>query len=203
MLSEFLKKRGAPPPQPAQPAGDPEQAADLKTDPWGMLGEALTDEAPDKGQETPTKPMKHTIEPELSGGPYHMVGAKDAYCDACDRPESQCICSPKDCDMTRPRLSNKQAKDGWQFFRASFLVSAHASDKNKESWQGTLSTGFVTVRENQPPRECGNYEYMKEGACYQQKVMADPDIPEREKRKRSDGSIKVAPDECCNYFENG
>jgi hypothetical protein len=33
----------------------------------------------------------------------YFVGgeSKDTYCDACDRPESQCICDPKDCDMTR------------------------------------------------------------------------------------------------------
>ena len=35
----------------------------------------------------------------------HFVGgeSKDSYCDACDRLESECICDPKDCDMTRPQ----------------------------------------------------------------------------------------------------
>src|SRR5271157_3779373 len=100
--SEFARRAAGPMPgQPGQQPQDPQAAADLKTDPWGALSQALGDEAPGKPQGTPQKPPKHTVEPEIPGGPYHMIGAKDAYCDACDRPESQCVCSPKDCDMTR------------------------------------------------------------------------------------------------------
>ena len=38
----------------------------------------------------------------------HFVGgeSKDSYCDACDRPESECICNPKDCDMTRTQTED-------------------------------------------------------------------------------------------------
>jgi hypothetical protein len=188
--------------QPPYPEGEP--AADVRADPWGLLSDVIGQPADDKPESTPKRPLKHTIEPEIPGGPYHMTGAekkastghncefvewrpgqwyyvledygsskdmwdwrenaraygpfdseeeahrhladnhpnpggsstvryspelgkdkvlqglmskaekggtnfvswaskkaKDAYCDACDRPESQCICSPCDCDLTR------------------------------------------------------------------------------------------------------
>ena len=102
-------KRAAGPAPPLEPGGpqqpgvDPDISADAQADPWGLL-QGLTGEEPEPDAITPTKPLKHTIEPEIPGGPYHMVGAKnaaDAYCDACDRLEANCICDPKDCDLTR------------------------------------------------------------------------------------------------------
>ncbi len=47
---------------------------------------------------------RHTVIPELPQPDLHLGSAKtakDAYCDACDRPESQCICDKCHCDLTR------------------------------------------------------------------------------------------------------
>ncbi len=60
-------KPGQQPGQP--PEGTP--TGDIGQDPWGLLGEAL--QQPDVDS-TPTKPLRHTVEPEIPGGPYHMVG---------------------------------------------------------------------------------------------------------------------------------
>jgi hypothetical protein len=77
MLSDFLKKRAAPTiAQPSGPAADPSMATDLKTDPWGLLTYTLGAQN-SQGQSTPVKPEKHTVEPEIPGGPYHMVGGED------------------------------------------------------------------------------------------------------------------------------
>ncbi len=76
MLAKFLNKRGAPPPAPgAPPTG--ENPADAQFDPWGMLsqqGQQPKGEE-EESQATPFKPEKHTVEPEIAGGPYHMVGS--------------------------------------------------------------------------------------------------------------------------------
>ena len=102
----------------APPEGTP--AADVGVDPWGEIAQAMSGQ-PEEEQtpSAPRRPIRHTVEPEIPGGPYHMVGAdgrgfrsaflrqprKDGYCDACDRPEAQCVCSPEDCDLTGPKAS--------------------------------------------------------------------------------------------------
>jgi len=72
-------KRAATPPPAGRslyPEGDP--AADVKADPWGMLSEVTSqpDDDDDEPGSTPKRPLRHTIEPEIPGGPYHMTGAE-------------------------------------------------------------------------------------------------------------------------------
>lgn len=43
--------------------------------------------------------------PAMNLDELHQRTAKDAYCDACDRPEASCVCDKKDCDLTRKRGS--------------------------------------------------------------------------------------------------
>ena len=177
MKAEFNTKRAA------KPQIDPDTLQDLKTDPMGLITEAMgKDEGEAPKKQAPFKPEKHTVEPELEGSAYHMVGAgvpkywrvychfkggrdyfpyvkadtrtaaieiaqqeslntpredgkpylkytavreerhpigcdcqeceetrgskvghKDRYCDACDRPENQCVCDPCYCDLTKKR----------------------------------------------------------------------------------------------------
>jgi hypothetical protein len=68
---------------------------------------------------------------------------------------------------------------------------------------GTKSTGFVTAAELPPDdRKCARCKYMVNGACTNKQVMNDPDVPNREMRLRPNGTITVAPDECCNLVES-
>ena len=106
--------------------------------------------------------------------------ALDNYCDACDRPESRCVCGPEDCDLTRPR-------------------GAATPHENRPEGTGTALSGFVTAEDSPPPRQCSHCIYMKGGACHEPNVMSDPDVPDREGRLREDGSIEVEPEECCDF----
>ena len=72
-MVNLLKKRAA---LPQQPQVDPEVAADLKADPWAMIQDSLAREQQPEGGKPPVMPEKHTVEPEIPGGPYHMVGGK-------------------------------------------------------------------------------------------------------------------------------
>ena len=66
------------PAKPGQPQVDPEVATDLKVDPWAMIQDNLAREQQPEESKPPVMPEKHTVEPEIPGGPYHMVGARDA-----------------------------------------------------------------------------------------------------------------------------
>lgn len=68
---------------------------------------------------------------------------------------------------------------------------------------GTKATGFVTAAELPPAdRLCGRCVFMRGGSCHNKNVMADPDVPDRTMRLQPDGSIRVAPDECCNLVQS-
>jgi len=103
-------RTAALPAQQRPPEGTP--AADMREDPWAAASQAISQ--PD--DQAARRRLRHTVEPEIPGGPYHMVSSGrgfrsaflrqprwDGYCDACDRPEAQCVCSPEDCDLTRER----------------------------------------------------------------------------------------------------
>lgn len=69
---------------------------------------------------------------------------------------------------------------------------------------GTALSGFVTVQENRPPRECWNcryYSHDPQGTGYCNNLVVRID-PETQFRKRTDGGIDVGDRECCNYFRN-
>lgn len=62
---------------------------------------------------------------------------------------------------------------------------------------GTKLSGFVTAKENKPPRECGNCKWMKDSACTHPLVMIDPEVSGENGKPKS-----VDADDCCNNFQN-
>lgn len=69
---------------------------------------------------------------------------------------------------------------------------------------GTALTGFVTVEQNRPPRECWNCRSAERGiasvlGCWHPLVQIDPQLQDR---RQDDGSVAVKDEECCNNFRN-
>lgn len=61
---------------------------------------------------------------------------------------------------------------------------------------GTRASGFVTGKENKPPRQCSNCIFFEdEGKCSNRAVVEDPEVP-----KNSDGTAKVDGDDCCDHL---
>lgn len=64
---------------------------------------------------------------------------------------------------------------------------------------GTKRSGFVTAKENRPPRECGNCRWFTPGqdACHHPEVIQDPEVEHYE-----DGRGKVDADDCCDNMQS-
>jgi hypothetical protein len=85
----------------------------------------LTPAMPTTLNELPNPEMRvHPIYTRTSGmadgrafrSPWLRQAFRDGYCDACDRPEAQCICSPEDCDLTRKRgATNWEAGESFAY----------------------------------------------------------------------------------------
>ena len=62
---------------------------------------------------------------------------------------------------------------------------------------GTKLSGYVTVGENEPPRECGNCIFFKKDHCHHPVVIQDEEVP------GTPGEPKPVNDEdCCNFFRS-
>jgi hypothetical protein len=69
---------------------------------------------------------------------------------------------------------------------------------------GTSLSGFVTVLENRPPRECWACRWSKLDTigslvCGHPLVNIDPEL---EDRRTTEGTTLVEPDSCCNSFQS-
>jgi hypothetical protein len=64
---------------------------------------------------------------------------------------------------------------------------------------GTQLSGFVTAKENWPPRDCGHCRWFIESECSHPVVRIDPELAER---RAPNGNIRVDADDCCNAFQN-
>jgi hypothetical protein len=74
----------------------------------------------------------------------------------------------------------------------------YLSHKLGFSKDGTPMTGFVTLAENKPPRECGNCKWFTgPGSCTHGLVKMDPRVP-----KNPDGTGRVDSKECCDNMQN-
>lgn len=68
---------------------------------------------------------------------------------------------------------------------------------------GTAMSGFVTSDELPvEDRTCEKCVHFNGGNCDEPHVEADTAIPDYEQRKNPDGTIKVQPDECCNFVKS-
>lgn len=68
---------------------------------------------------------------------------------------------------------------------------------------GTHVSGFVTAKDNIPPRECGNCKWEHGGACHHPVVTADDEIGLFYGRKRNkEGYWMIESNDCCNSFQN-
>lgn len=62
---------------------------------------------------------------------------------------------------------------------------------------GTDLSGFVTAKENKPPRECGNCKWMKDAHCEHPLVMIDPEVNGEQGKPKP-----VDADDCCDNFQS-
>jgi histidine phosphatase superfamily protein (branch 1) len=68
---------------------------------------------------------------------------------------------------------------------------------------GTHISGFVTGKDNIPPRECWNCKWMVGMACHHPVVKADDELGLFYGKKRNkEGYWLVDSDDCCNSFQN-
>lgn len=77
-------------------------------------------------------------------------------------------------------------------YREAFLRRKYAADAD-----GTSLSGFVTAKENRPPRECGNCRWMKDGHCHNPLVMIDPEVAGEAGKPKP-----VDHDDCCDNFQD-
>lgn len=71
-------------------------------------------------------------------------------------------------------------------------------NENIYNMDGTKVSGFVTGKENKPPRQCSNCVWMGLESCGNPLVLNDPEVPKRE----SDDRAPVDEDDCCNGFQS-
>ena len=62
---------------------------------------------------------------------------------------------------------------------------------------GTALSGFVTAKQNQPPRECGNCRWFDGKSCHHLLVIHDPEVPGKDGQPKA-----VGTDDCCDNFQN-
>ncbi len=71
------------------------------------------------------------------------------------------------------------------------------TDKLKILPDGTKLSGFVTAKENRPPRECGHCIHYSKDHCEHPVIMEDPEV------KGEQGKPKPVGDrDCCNFFKS-
>ena len=81
--------------------------------------------------------------------------------------------------------------EGRAFREANAVVSEKVSKA-----VGTKETGFVRAADG--PFKCGHCEHMQDGACHQEKVIADPEVKEL---LNDDGFLPVDAGDCCNEYD--
>lgn len=87
--------------------------------------------------------------------------------------------------------------------RPLYKVLTENPKENMVPEDGTTVSGFVTIRDNQPPRECGNCKWMDVYHCDHPVVTADDEIGLIYGIKRnSKGKWEVPVSACCNHFQN-
>lgn len=64
---------------------------------------------------------------------------------------------------------------------------------------GTRLSGFVTAKENRPPRDCGHCLWMVDSGCSHPVVRIDPQV---RNRLLANGNVKVDSDDCCNNYQH-
>lgn len=79
-----------------------------------------------------------------------------------------------------------------QEYKAAALRRKYNAPKD-----GTALSGFVTEKENQPPRECGNCRWFDGTHCHHKLVIHDPEVPGKDGQPK-----KVGEDDCCDNFQN-
>lgn len=72
-----------------------------------------------------------------------------------------------------------------------------------QPFDGTHIAGFVTGKDNVPPRECGNCKWEHGGACHHPVVTADDELNLLyAKRRNKEGFWLIDNDDCCDNFQN-
>lgn len=98
------------------------------------------------------------------------------------------------------KLTNVYDKGGMCYDQGGVVGphrAAYLRGKMNAPKDGTSLSGFVTEKDNKPPRECGNCKWMKAEACTHPLVMIDPEV------KGVSGKPKpVDSDDCCDNFQN-
>jgi broad specificity phosphatase PhoE len=87
----------------------------------------------------------------------------------------------------------------------NYRVLADNPVENLIPLDGTHVSGFVTTKDNRPPRECGNCKWLEEpdNHCDNPTVTSDDEIGLMYGYKRNkDGKWIVKPADCCNAFQN-
>jgi hypothetical protein len=103
----------------------------------------------------------------------------------------------------KPRASKRSLTSPNVTVRRPLRGVGSYGQTSSDSGVGTKATGFVTAAELPPEdRRCDRCKFMVNGSCTNKQVMNDPDIPDREQRLQPNGTIRVAPDECCNLVES-
>ena len=81
------------------------------------------------------------------------------------------------------------------------LVQNTAEDM--QPFDGTHTAGFVTGKDNIPPRECGNCKWEHKGECHHPIVTADDELGLLYSKKRNkEGYWLINSDDCCDNFQN-
>lgn len=72
-----------------------------------------------------------------------------------------------------------------------------------QPFDGTQISGFVTAKDNPPPRECGKCRWMDRDHCEHPVVTADDGIgPMYGMKRNAKGRWIVAEDSCCDNFQS-
>lgn len=79
---------------------------------------------------------------------------------------------------------------------------ARKTEKLEEKFEsalkdGTRLSGFVTAKENPPPRDCAHCRWFANG-CTHPVVRIDPEL---RNRLQANGNVKVDGDDCCDSYQ--
>lgn len=82
-------------------------------------------------------------------------------------------------------------------------LSENTAEDLGQPFDGTHMAGFVTSKDNIPPRECGNCKWEHGGACRHPMVTADDELNLFYGKKRNkDGYWLIDHADCCDNFQN-
>jgi hypothetical protein len=82
-------------------------------------------------------------------------------------------------------------------------LSQNTSEDLAQPCDGTHTSGFVTAKDNVPPRECWNCKWMNGSACHHPFVTADDELGMFYGKKRDKGNYWIVDaGDCCNNFQN-